>query len=192
MWGFAEVRDALRRRLKLAADDAHHQTEAAVDLHADVGTLSGYRRFIELMSATTIEHAAALDRSSVLAQLEPRSAELVSALASDRGPGCGDRLYVQPIPTPIASPNDSWAIGVGYALEGSALGALVVKRRCPEGASTNYLDVLLAGRRDRWVHYSRWLDELADDEHCVETMSAGAIAVFDSVRRGLDFQVATA
>lgn len=167
--------------LRQATAEVHASAETQVDLRADIGSVDGYRRFIHVMHATTTRFARPLDHSSRLAGLEPRSEALIEALGQDLG-----ATGVTECPTPTADYGAAWAVGVGYTLEGSSLGATVLRRRVPPDVSTCYLDLLLSARRTRWVSYSRWLDNPEQSRLAADEIVAGAVAVFVGVHEAID------
>ncbi len=154
------MRDGLRKRLREATEAVHSSAEQQVDLRASIETPDGYCRFLSVMHTALSSFAEPLDHSSLLSGLAPRSATLVDALETDLAELAGERPAPRPHRPPSAS-SDLYSIGVGYTLEGSSVGAGVLRRRVTDDAPTHYLDALLGERRDRWTHYSRWLDDQA-------------------------------
>lgn len=175
------MRPGLRSELRTATARVHEEAETQVDLRADIGTPQGYRTFLRVMLEVSTKFGASLDEAANLSGLEPRSEQLIEALSDDLGVGTSGQPRVWATP----SPSSSYSIGVGYTLEGSSLGAAVLRKRIPDGVSTAYLDRLLSARRDRWVCYSRFLDDPSTDVSIDECV-AGATDVFESVHVAID------
>ena len=160
--------------LRAATTNAHARSESLLDNVADVRTDQGYQNYLKIMFRLYQAFGTTLDSACVAAGLSTRSEVLLSALGSE--------LKVVPKTTPPACKlSDSWGAGVGYTLEGSALGAAVLIRRCrssrTETEGAPFLSELSAGTRNRFKLYCDWLDAAQLEG---EDAVAGALAVFES------------
>ncbi|MEO0492325.1 MAG: hypothetical protein AAF081_02800 [Actinomycetota bacterium] len=138
--------------LRTETRDRHAATEQAMARAADLTTDAGWNTYFGVMYAVTAEHADALDDAAMLADVPPRSERLLVALERDAAAAAD----LEPV---VASSAEAIA-GIAYTLEGSALGAEVLRRRLPVGRRSAYLDLLIDGRADRWRAIRRWLDTM--------------------------------
>lgn len=147
----------LRSALRAETAALHHLAEDAVRRWTPLETRAGYRGFLQRLDAMHRRHAAALDRSSALAGLPPRSDALLAALAQDLEAHPGEMTRPSP-QNDTLSP--AWCLGVGYVFEGSALGAAVLLRQPPPGGwpSARYLGALSQDLGDRWSAFRRALE----------------------------------
>jgi len=144
--------------LRAETADDHARVDALVGQAASVADPDGARRFFTVMHAVVAAYRTALDRASVLAGLEPRSALLLDALRFDLA-----ELGAEPpsIPGAIDQADDAAALGVGYVLEGSALGASVLREQAKAASMPlGYLSILDDNRPTRWPAFSsgHWHD----------------------------------
>jgi len=174
----------LRTILRDATQAVHRETDAAMSSHADVTTVDGYSRFLATMNCTIAYFAASLDASAALASIDRRSAALAVALTHDL-----DALgapMAQP-PEPALPSSDALSAGIGYALEGSAVGGGFLMRRVTASlpsAPTAYLSALTTNRANRWAQYCEWLDR-AGPSLDVDQAIQGAHGVFAFVQNEL-------
>lgn len=141
---------------------AHEATDQAIDEVANVTTELGYAVFLNVMHQLTITVGPIVDHSSELAELGKRSAKLIECLELD----LENTVTAPRFPTSHTEeqrPNRgaSAAAGAGYVIEGSSMGAAVLRRRLlseSPTASTFYFDALLEGRMQRWTAFCQWLN----------------------------------
>lgn len=165
---------AVHLLLRHATAAHHRRAETALEAAAPVGTAVGLQRFLEHMLATHVHFGTALDRASRLAGLETRSGVLVDALAHDLGTAAIGVGWSD------ASTTDAHCLGVGYALEGSFLGARVLDRRIRDADLTTpaYLEALTGEARSRWPSF---LDALERCDAPEDALIGGAASVFDFI-----------
>ncbi len=165
----------------------HKTTDAAMTNHADVADQEGYQRFLQIMHNVVSRFGAQLDAACEAAELPARSEQLLQHLVGDFHDGGGAIFEGGLLPPGDAfevQTHRSFHAGVGYALEGSSLGAEVLRRRAVEAqpkAATAYFDALLDGRKDRWLHYCDWLDDNHRSAEQRQQAVLGASAVFTFV-----------
>ncbi len=158
-----------------------------MEVAADVAAADGYRRFLRVMHATLANFGAELDATARAADLAARSETLLGLIEVDLAatatpavdPGLG---VVGPVRPNVA--DAPFGAGVAYALEGSSLGAEVLRRRATDAEakrSTAYFDTVLTGRRDRWHRYCTWLDNAVRTDEDRRAAARGAKAVFTYV-----------
>lgn len=85
--------------------------------------------------------------------------------------------------------SESYCAGVGYVLEGSALGAAVLRRQLlamQADAPTFYLDQLLSDRNIRWRQFCTWLNRSQRSKPQLATACTGAMDTFTLVQATLD------
>lgn len=162
----------------------HVELDAAIGGRAVLSTASGYRRLLTVTAMVLDQFAEPWDRVSAEAGLDRPSQLLRSALYADLG--------LIPVPEPASSsPSNgvrslAFAAGVGYALEGSALGATTILRRLERGDGRDlprsYYDTLACFAKTRWPPFCRWLDDTDLDDGAV---AEGAGAVFDAALLGV-------
>ena len=140
------------RLLRDRTQEIHRSTEARLLAEADMATVDGLERFHAVMRHALHRHGHALDLAAAEAGVRPRSGELLDALSSGPHP-------LARTATMTASDHDRRQLaGIAYTLEGSALGAEVLRQRLPPAASSAYLDLLVDGRAARWTQVKAWLD----------------------------------
>lgn len=179
----------LRQDLRARTAEAHRLTDDALRRDADVTTVKGYGLFLKIMSEAHATFCNSLDRSGRAAGLPIRATGLLRALACDLGAlehtsGAPADAALRLDPTDPALRATAFDVGVGYALEGSALGAEVLRRQvrsAQPAAPTRYLDALAGQRRQRWLQYCAWLNSPATAEYASDDVAIGAIRVFSSV-----------
>lgn len=161
---------------------------------ADVSTPEGYQRFLTVMSMVLERFGPQLDEASTAAGISARAQALRAGLADDRrsaNPPSGDdassTMCSEQQRNGAQTP--SFAAGAAYALEGSAMGAEVLRRRvyaADNDASTAYFDQLLAARKDRWATFCGWLESSQLSATDQREAARGAAAVFAYVMKCLD------
>lgn len=180
------VRQQLRRRTA----DAHQRVDELGDRVASVLSPAGYLTFLLSMHSVIARYDQELDRSSRLAGVEPRAAALLAALCEDLiALGATGLPAVGPLDADPLPVNDAAAWGVGYALEGSALGAAVLLDRLRsvevwsngDTPPSAYLSLLVAQRPTRWPTFSSGLGALSSPT-LVDDAVAAANHVFGSVQ----------
>lgn len=126
-----------RFALKAATDAIHRELDTALS-RLDLGEPSDYRRFLQFHGRTVpaIEHALA---SGGLGDLVEGwgEARRSSAIESDL------RLMGEGMPAAVSAPpihGTAGLLGTAYVLEGSRLGARVLRRRVRKGLPTEFLD----------------------------------------------------
>jgi heme oxygenase len=158
----------LRSILKDATAEDHARLDATLGAH-DLGTVPGYRRFLEINAAALLPLERSLERAGVRALLpdwndRARTAAILTDLAS-----LGRRA------APLDAPKlDGRAALLGslYVLEGSRLGAAYLLRTvktCSDPLISGTTAFLGHGAgRQFWPHYLAALeahaDELAEDD----------------------------
>lgn len=163
----------LSRTLKSETAKLHRLVEDRLRQRGAIGSEGGYRVYLGAMLKLHAAHAAALDRSSVLAQLTPHAAELTQALREDLASiGESHPKSVAPAPQPRG---DAACLGIGYVFEGSALGAShILKTLGPDAERPrSYLRRLASGSAARWPRYKEFLDAHAGDARPVVAAAAG-------------------
>lgn len=142
-------------------------------VHASVSDPDGYRRFLSIMETITVAYAQLLDRSSELAGLPQRSNAAVDALRADAAAldasstvtRSADALASDVVPGEVAD-DAAAAWGVGYVLEGSALGSAVLLAELSNGPSraspVRYLSLLAGDRAKRWPVFGHALNGCAE------------------------------
>ncbi|MEM8984416.1 MAG: biliverdin-producing heme oxygenase [Pseudomonadota bacterium] len=163
----------LSQHLRTATMPQHRHTESLMDDYAPLQTAVGYRRFLWLMARLHARYAEALDRSSEIAGLPQRSAELLAALRADLGDT--DALDAN-----VTVNGNAQCMGVGYVLEGSGLGATVLVRGLPKGPDHPhaYLSLLSESVGKRWPAFKKTLDAEPLD---ADATAAAAAAVFNEL-----------
>jgi len=167
----------VRAAVKAATAELHAEAERDMASFADLSTTVGYRKFAQVMFTVLARFEAAADHGAALAGIEPRSAGLLRALQADIQKV--DALDVRPIES-LDADSPASALGVAYAIEGSALGAAVLRRRLGPDVTARYLDALVTQRHDRWPKLTAELDRL--DPNALPCCVAAAAGVFDAVR----------
>ena len=115
--------------------------------------------------------------------LAPISSELLFCLKSDLGQ---DDVKYDP---PRARAKDSECVGVVYVIEGSALGAKILRKRIDQNRSfsQNYLTRLTKDSRERWGWLTNELEcNPKVSEMKFEDIRKGALEVFHAMKS--DFQ----
>lgn len=163
--------ESLSRSLRARTGPAHARTELAVENAADLRTPEGRLFFFRLMRTATSFHAASLDAAAAHAGVEARTTALLRSLDADTG---------EPRPAAPAEPPRSLSqiAGIAYTLEGSSLGAAVLRRRIRPARSA-YLDLLVTQRSRRWGAMCAWLDGLP--HHLADDVVEAAYATFDHI-----------
>ena len=172
--------DTARLYLRSSTSLTHQRMDALGARVANVSGSDGYAIFLRTMARVMDQFAVPLDRSSELAGLAPRSQRLIAALAADL-----HELGAEPAmsPPPLGDHGDDFAWGVGYALEGSALGAAVLLEQARSGSPglpVGYFSALVDERPGRWSTFSAALNSVGVGPE-VETATDGALAVFGLV-----------
>lgn len=174
-------------RLRDETAELHALVDELGSRVASVSDPVGYRTFLLAMARVTAEFAELLDRSSETAGLPPRSDMLLRALVADLHALDVVVRFEEPPAGPEASApdvaTDAAAWGVGYVLEGSALGAAVLLAEIdgsPDERPTAYLSLLVEARAGRWPGFVEGLNAADLDE------PAGDLAV-DAARRVFRF-----
>jgi heme oxygenase len=172
---------SLRHFLRASTDEAHSRLDAMLDNLDLFARQSAYRVFLSAMEALYLTYGDSLDWAAGQAGLAPRSDELIASLRRDIGMGA-----TQPrIAGGVASPAARW--GIGYVLEGSALGAQLLLRRARReltpGSSTDYLGTLAAEAQSRWPRFALALDNSGAD---AEVAARSSHAVFADTLRLLE------
>jgi heme oxygenase len=171
----AEIREAL----KSSTQELHTQVDAAMGLHAPLHQLDGYGRFLGCMQGVHDAFGELSDRCSEAAGIEAQSGELRRLLRSDLAAlgVAADSSTGQ-----VAAGLSPW--GIGYALEGSALGSThlvkAVKASHDDAAPVQFLTASARGARERWPIF---LGALGNAEVDVDNACQSARAVFDFILR---------
>ncbi len=177
-----------REFLRNETSDAHLATDTRLSSAADLADTAGYALFLQVMGLTLTRFGADLDSADRSAGLSARSAALVGHIDDDLDV-CGAQ-FQKPKAAAGHTGCHSFAAGVGYALEGSALGAEVLRRRVLTGSrpgvSTRYFDALRDNRRDRWRRYCIWLDGIDRTPEGRNEAARGAADVFHYINQCLD------
>lgn len=166
------------RLLRDRTQEIHQSTETRLLADADVATVDGLERFHAVMRHAFLRHGAALDLAAVEVGVRPRSGELLDALSSGRRHRIEARLTTQ------RDHDRRRLAGVAYTLEGSALGAEVLRRRLPPSASSAYLDLLVDGRAARWSRVKAWLDRF--DPNDIDVLVDAATETFHDIAIACD------
>ncbi len=177
-----------REFLRSETADVHLATDTRLSEACDIADQADYARFLEVMGSTLLRFGTDLDSANRSAGIVARSATLLRKIEHDID-SCG----VQHQGFGAVAGNvdcDAFSVGVGYALEGSALGAEVLRRRvlsnARPGVSTLYFNALLDKRRPRWQRYCHWLNTV-DRTHEERTEALrGATDVFRYIDHCLD------
>lgn len=174
----------MRDQLRSATHDLHQTTDDLIGTHADVGSVNGYPIFLAVMHDVISRFGADCDRVSVAINLPERAQSLQACLARD--------LNALDVPAADTAPAEGtrherslyWSYGCAYALEGSALGAAVLRKavHVEQHHATSYLDLLVGDRRARWPAFTTCLDSLSIGSQSIDEMIHGASAVFERVQ----------
>lgn len=173
----AEIREAL----KSSTQELHTEVDAAMGLHAPLHELDGYGRFLGCMQGVHDAFGDLSDRCSEAAGIEAQSGELRRLLRSDLAAlgVAAERSTAQ-----VAAELSPW--GIGYALEGSALGSThlvkAVKGSHDDAAPVQFLTASARGARERWPIF---LGALSAAEADVDEACQSARAVFEFILRTL-------
>lgn len=177
----AEKDPALTFRMALssATRTRHEATEAVVSELSVFSSEPAYAGWLKALQEMHAHFASTSDFANQILGMEATSAALLSALRHDM-----DQLGVAPTASPSQplTPSDpAIALGVGYVLEGSGLGASVLyDRSIAAGISAvRYLDLSRSLARQRWRTFLERLNEHAlATAPSVETASSAADDVF--------------
>lgn len=158
-------RPGLRQRLRDATATAHRTLDAQL-ASFDLGTLSGYRRFLQASAAALLPLEAALEQAGIGTMfpdwLERARSTAIAADLKRLGSVVPQAVFVPPL-------TRSGVLGTMYVLEGSRLGAKFLLTTVADaadpriGEATAYL-AHGAGTR-LWQSF---LDKLAGEETCDE------------------------
>lgn len=176
----------IRFRLRSETFHAHEELERTFDEMQFFTSLSGYKKWLKIMLKMHSKFAPLYDRGCYLTGLAPISDELLLCLKSDLGPSKVDYTL------PSERVDDPESIGVVYVVEGSSLGAKILRKRLDKSPkfSQNYLTRLTKDSRERWGHLT---DELEDNpsfsEMKFEDIREGALDVFRAMKRDLDAEL---
>ncbi len=167
-----------RAVVRSATADLHARAESEISSYAPPNTPEGYVQFLTVMHSVLTAFAEPLDRGADVVGLPGRSDDLRSALRSD----LGGNQAVEPVEIHRLT-NDAFALGVAYALEGSAMGAKQIRAQVAAHyvGPTRYLDLLLADRAQRWPKFVAGLDHSSLDHLDVVQVVTGANAVFNHI-----------
>lgn len=126
-----------RHHLKVATLQAHHKTEAAWFGHNAFDSLATYKHWLNAMH--DVHLALGLDAAHALSGQQGQQLETERLLALDAD--LSRLLAYAHTPDPVS---DSWAWGVQYAINGSALGASILLKSAAlqPGWPTAYLDTM--------------------------------------------------
>lgn len=176
----------LRERLRGSTQALHDRVDAQMNEQASFRSLAGYRRFLRCMVEALDEFQAPLDASSLAAGLETRTQWLQDCLRADLT-AIGDKPDQNPEAPSSGAPCTPQAWGVGYALEGSAMGSRVLRKmareQLGEQVPSAFLVASAEGATTRWPIYVKALETAAPDPALAEL---GAQSVFRSLLAILD------
>jgi heme oxygenase len=148
----------------------HAEAEISLERRARIETPVGLSHFLECMLQTHLRFHDELDVAAHHAGITTRSAILIDALAAD--------LNRVPDRPPYAKEaDDGFSLGVGYVMEGSALGAGILRKRLLRAGMPvpAYLSLLTRDAKERWPYFVETLDKRADSH---ESALAGANSAF--------------
>jgi len=161
----------------------HEELERAFDKFQFFESEAGYKSWLTIMLRMHTRFAPLYDRGCNLMGLAPISSELLFCLKSDLGQ---DDVKYDP---PRARAKDSECVGVVYVIEGSALGAKILRKRIDQNRSfsQNYLTRLTKDSRERWGRLTNELEcNPKVSEMKFEDIRKGALEVFQAMKS--DFQ----
>lgn len=150
--------DSVRAALKAATQDHHDQAERDVAAHAPVETTRGYRKYLQCMRRLHHVYAPQMAHAAELAGMDDQTGQIIAAFSQDLNVGAA------PLDAGHRGPplSDAAAWGVGYVLEGSALGAAVVRQRVLQAhgadAPLAALNLLDNTRAVRWRRFTTALN----------------------------------
>lgn len=180
-----QASSGVRDELRSATRQVHQATDELIGQHANVGSPSGYPTFLSVMHHAFTHFGSECDRVSAAVPLPVRAQRLRACLESDlRALGASVASDGESKSSTQPAPSLSWAYGSAYALEGSALGAAVLRKavRVDQQHATSYLDSLIGDRRVRWPTFTGALDALVMGPGDFDDMTRGALAVFEQVQ----------
>jgi heme oxygenase len=168
----------------------HTDVDALLQEFADVATTQGYVAHLSIMHATMKRFAASADRGALLADIPYRADRLIERLEADLQT-MGSGLTNLVVPDPLVG--DEYALGVAYALEGSALGAAALAPAVVSSGrqAMRYLNSLQLERGGRWPSLVGRLNAVAPGA-AYDDVVMGATAVFEDVRARTEQRAAVA
>ena len=174
---------ALRALLRSETSAKHQELDVLVGAAHPFSSVDGYSVYLTAMDALYARFSAALDQVSLLAELPPNADAVRSCLASDLESAKDAASEFKPDTSPAAgSPFElgtCW--GIGYTLEGSAMGASymiqTVRSNLPSQCTTEFLQHLANDSTQRWPVFCKSLDEATCDP---TDALAGANLVFQT------------
>jgi len=175
-----ELRSEIRKETNLF----HKLAEEATQTYAPLNTKEGYLRFLSGMLEVYQNFGPALDTSSQLIGIEPRSKKVIDALFKDLEK---DEREVTKESSTLASNKPEVSLGIAYTLEGSALGAKIIRQRLDDSEMKNmpknYLLLLESQSPSRWP---KTLSALGELESGHETTIETAKDVFKFVAKAME------
>lgn len=173
----------LRAYLRSASSPLHGELDQMVGGIDPFSSHESYRLYLQSMDALYARFESSLDRASTLASLGVNCAAIRSCIAKDLSSTQDEGHVAEKVAA--AEPGVAWSDagcwGVGYTLEGSAMGASFmvrsVKANLPQPCTTAFLDHLATDAKLRWPAYCKALDQ----SDCSESEALeGARAVFQA------------
>ncbi len=162
------VRSLLRDRTSAL----HRQAENALESKAPIESRQGLSKFLGCMLMVHTRFRTEYDRAAELAGLQTQSGLLIKALQDDLNISSDATIQ-----TSIC--DDHFSLGVGYVLEGSALGASMLKKRLTalDIEHPCYLTHVTTTSKTRWPKYVKYIDTCEETDPVV----AGALLTFEYI-----------
>ena len=167
------MKESVRELLKTQTAALHSRAELSLERPAKIETQQGLGHFLACMMSTHLRFHSELDRAAREAGIEARSETLINALAADLG--CA------PNRTSRVSLSDcAYCLGVGYVIEGSALGAGILRKRLArtELGVPRYLSLLTEDAKYRWPRY---IEALETGINKKQSVLVGAKSTFEFI-----------
>lgn len=197
--------ESLMNRLRRETEEHHRKIEALPFFDALMAGTLPLRSYVGLLKAMAVVNGvleSALSRAAhpLLASLwreDMRKLPLLHAdLASLEDHGPGDIIPAAERALDLAAAVRRWSasqsfalLGCLYVLEGSMLGAKVVRHKVAQmlgprgGAGLAYLSAYDADGADHWRGFSRRMDAVPRDQEVCRTIVEGARATFEGIGR---------
>lgn len=181
---------SVRQRLRARTRALHAGVDAQMQASADVGTPTGYVAHLEIMHATMQRFASNADRGAEIAGVPCRARRLIGHLEADL------LMLGSCTPGQIRADDvrdDAYALGVAYALEGSALGAALLAPTValPSRNAMAYLEALQHERGGRWSSTVTTLNAVSASD-TFDGLVHGASDVFHDVQARVELYAACA
>ncbi|MDQ8184454.1 hypothetical protein [Pelagicoccus sp. SDUM812002] len=179
--------DTVRGRLKSETISVHQEVEGALEKLSCFETPQGFAVYLRAMRDCHQRFSATEPHVAKRCGFQPSSVEVVNAIVRDLKRLEEGTHEAEAEVQLSASADEAW--GIQYALQGSAMGARMLKPRSvaffADGKPSEYLSILVDLGSERW---SRFVKELGLANPNPALAIAGARTVFETVLSNLNRQ----